>query len=152
MPAIGYVTKQNDGSYKGELKTLSIRTALEIRPNPDKQKQKQPDYRVVENQTIEIRAAWIKVVQESRTGYIQPYLAAPEFGRRKLLANLGKTAGGKKLANDGNNQLVRLGRLLVGKLRLVGVEILLNLKIEIGVQNEIVAALSAGLVFDELES
>ena len=58
MPAIGYVTKQSDGSYKGELKTLSIRTALEIRPNPDKQNDKQPDYRVVANQNIEIGAAW----------------------------------------------------------------------------------------------
>jgi hypothetical protein len=35
MPTIGYVTKQSDGSYKGELKTLSIRNALETRPNPD---------------------------------------------------------------------------------------------------------------------
>lgn len=93
MPAIGYVTKQSDCSYKGELKTLSIRTALEIRPNPDKQNDKQPDYRVVANQNIEIGAAWIKVGQESKTEYVQLSLAAPEFGRRKLFANLGKAAG-----------------------------------------------------------
>jgi uncharacterized protein (DUF736 family) len=93
MPAIGYVTKQSDGSYKGELKTLSIRTALEIRPNPNKQNDKQPDYRVVANQNIEIGAAWIKVGQESNPEYVQLSLAAPEFGRRKLFANLGKAAG-----------------------------------------------------------
>jgi uncharacterized protein (DUF736 family) len=32
MPAIGFVTKQEDGSYKGELITLTIKTPLEIRP------------------------------------------------------------------------------------------------------------------------
>jgi uncharacterized protein (DUF736 family) len=58
-----------------------------------KQNDKQPDYRGGANQNIEIEAAWIKVVQESKNEYIQLSLAAPEFGCRKLFANLGKAAG-----------------------------------------------------------
>ena len=30
MPAIGYVTRQEDGSFKGQLRTLSIRADIEI--------------------------------------------------------------------------------------------------------------------------
>lgn len=44
-------------------------------------------------QNIEIGAAWIKIGQESKAEYVHLSLAAPEFGRRKLFANLGKTAG-----------------------------------------------------------
>ncbi|MDB5700794.1 MAG: hypothetical protein JWL66_993 [Sphingomonadales bacterium] len=33
MPAIGYVTKQSNGGFKGQLKTLSIRADIEIVPN-----------------------------------------------------------------------------------------------------------------------
>ena len=32
MPAIGYVTRQEDGSFKGQLRTLSIRADIEIVP------------------------------------------------------------------------------------------------------------------------
>jgi len=50
MPAIGYVTKQNDGTFKGQLKTLSITASLEIVKNPSKKAtDNQPDYRVVAN-------------------------------------------------------------------------------------------------------
>jgi uncharacterized protein (DUF736 family) len=33
MPAIGSVTRQQDGSFKGQLKTLSVRADIEIVPN-----------------------------------------------------------------------------------------------------------------------
>jgi hypothetical protein len=46
MVAIGFVTKQKDGSYKGELKTLTIQTAVEIRPNLHKVNDRQPDFRI----------------------------------------------------------------------------------------------------------
>ena len=32
MPSIGHVTRQQDGSFKGQLKTLSIRADIEIVP------------------------------------------------------------------------------------------------------------------------
>ncbi|MCI0429136.1 MAG: DUF736 family protein [Rhodospirillales bacterium] len=47
MPAIGYVTKQSNGSYKGQLKTVSIRADIEIVPNKSKSADSQPDFRVL---------------------------------------------------------------------------------------------------------
>jgi uncharacterized protein (DUF736 family) len=35
MTAIGYVTKNDNGSYKGQLKTVSMRADIEILPNRD---------------------------------------------------------------------------------------------------------------------
>jgi uncharacterized protein (DUF736 family) len=45
MPAIGQVTREGQG-FKGQLKTLSIRTEIEIVPNGTKAADTQPDYRV----------------------------------------------------------------------------------------------------------
>ena len=59
MPAIGYVTRQEDGSFKGQLRTLSIRADIEIVPNRTKNTESQPDYRIVTN-SIEVGAAWRK--------------------------------------------------------------------------------------------
>ena len=47
MPAIGYVTRQDDGSFKGQLRTLTIRADIEIMKNRAKATESQPDYRVV---------------------------------------------------------------------------------------------------------
>jgi uncharacterized protein (DUF736 family) len=46
MPAIGIVTKLGDGSFKGQLKTLSIKADVLIEPNDRKSTDAQPDYRV----------------------------------------------------------------------------------------------------------
>ncbi|MBS0503561.1 MAG: DUF736 family protein, partial [Proteobacteria bacterium] len=47
MPAIGYVTKDENGTFKGQLKTLSIRAEIAIVPNSRKVNDVQPDYRVL---------------------------------------------------------------------------------------------------------
>ena len=93
MTQIGIVTRQADGSYKGQLKTLSIRASITIAPNLAKEPDtKQPDYRVLANGT-EIGAAWIRTSETSGKEYVTVALAAPEFGPRRLYANLGKLAG-----------------------------------------------------------
>ena len=56
MPAIGYVTREGNG-FKGELKTLSIRTAITIVPNGHKTSDIQPDYRVTAD-GVEVGAGW----------------------------------------------------------------------------------------------
>ena len=91
MPAIGYVTKQSNGGFKGTLKTLTIRAEIDIVPNP-KSSDDQPDYRVLA-QGVEIGAGWIKTGRISHEEYVSLSLAAPEFGRHKLYANLGRAAG-----------------------------------------------------------
>ncbi len=92
MTAIGYVTKQDDGSYKGQLKTVSIQAEIEIVPNDQKSDTNHPDFRVYTGD-IEIGAAWIKTAASSGKEYVSLSLAAPEFGPRRLYANLGKAAG-----------------------------------------------------------
>ena len=92
MPAIGHVTKQANGGYKGHLKTLSIRAEIDLVPNGSKSADNQPDFRVL-TQGVEIGAAWIKTGESSGKEYVSLSLAAPEFGPRKLYANLGRAAG-----------------------------------------------------------
>lgn len=92
MPAIGYVTKQANGGFKGQLKTLSIRADIDIVPNPAKSADQQPDFRVL-TQGVEIGAGWVRMGETSGKEYVSLSLAAPEFGPRKLYANLGRAAG-----------------------------------------------------------
>ncbi len=92
MAAIGFVTKQENGGFKGQLKTLSIRADIDIVPNKDKAHETQPDYRVLTRGT-EIGAGWVRTGETSGKSYVSLSLAAPEFGPRKLYANLGRAAG-----------------------------------------------------------
>ncbi|MDC7810928.1 DUF736 domain-containing protein [Sphingomonas koreensis] len=91
MPAIGYVTREGQG-FKGQLKTLSIRTEIEIIPNSRKTGDTQPDYRVSAN-GVEVGAGWVRRGEMSGKDYVSLSLAAPEFGPRRLYANLGRAAG-----------------------------------------------------------
>ena len=92
MPAIGYVTKQSNGGFKGQLKTLSIRADIEVVPNTTKSADNQPDFRVL-TKGYEIGAGWVRTGETSGKEYVSLSLAAPEFGPRKLYANLGRAAG-----------------------------------------------------------
>ena len=93
MPAIGYVTKSDDGSFKGQLKTLSISADIAIVANRSKSTESQPDYRVLSD-GVEIGAGWLRRSETSGRDYVSLSLAAPEFGPRRLYANLGQAAGG----------------------------------------------------------
>src|SRR3546814_17139269 len=91
MAAIGYVTRNGNG-FKGQLRTLSIRTDVEIIPNSRKNGSNQPDYRVMAS-GVEIGAGWIRISETSGKDYVSLSLAAPDFGPRRLYATLGRAAG-----------------------------------------------------------
>lgn len=93
MPAIGHVTRTNNGGFKGQLRSLSITTGIEIVPNEMKSSESQPDYRVLSD-GIEIGAGWNRRSETSGRDYVSLSLAAPEFGPRRIYANLGRAAGG----------------------------------------------------------
>src|SRR5262249_23791630 len=93
MPAIGYVKRQKGGSFKGQIKTLTIRAEVDIVPNKGKANDNQPDYRVSSGD-VEIGAGWSRHSEASGNDYVSLSLAAPEFGSRRLYANLGRAAGG----------------------------------------------------------
>lgn len=92
MAAIGFVNGTVEKGFVGELRTLSIRVPLEIRRNPSKEGVVQPDYRIYSDD-VEIGAGWIRVGELSRKPYVSLTFAAPEFGPRRLYANLGRAAG-----------------------------------------------------------
>ena len=92
MPAIGYVTRNGNGGFSGRLKTVSIRAKVEIVPNRSKSTDTQPDFRVLSD-GVEIGAGWNRTGETSGKDYVSLSLAAPEFGPRKLYANLGRAAG-----------------------------------------------------------
>jgi uncharacterized protein (DUF736 family) len=92
MPAIGYVTRDKNGTFKGHLKTLSIRAEITIAANARKATDVQPDYRVYSGD-VEIGAGWVRRSEASGNEYVSLSLAAPEFGPRRLYANLAHSAG-----------------------------------------------------------
>lgn len=91
MAAIGFVTREGK-SFKGQLRTLSIRAEIEITPNPRKAADSHPDYRVTSG-GVEVGAGWLRRSETSGNDYVSLSLAAPEFGPRRLYANLGRAAG-----------------------------------------------------------
>ena len=93
MPAIGYVTQDDNGLFKGELKTLSIKADITIVANDERSNDTQPHYRVLSGD-VEIGAGWNRRAESSGRDYVSLSLAAPEFGPRRLYANLGRAPGG----------------------------------------------------------
>jgi len=95
MPAIGFVTHSENGTFKGQLTTLSIRAQITIAPNARKANGVQPDYRVYSGD-VEIGAGWNRRSETSGNEYVSLSLAAPEFGPRRLYANLARAAGDER--------------------------------------------------------
>lgn len=92
MAAIGMVSGTIETGFVGQLRTLSIRASIEIRPNRNKSADIQPDYRV-HSDGVEVGAGWIRRSEISGNTYVSLSLAAPEFGPRRIYANLGRAAG-----------------------------------------------------------
>lgn len=90
MVAIGVVKKQGDGSYKGHLRTLTISSSIEILPNHGKTSDRQPDFRVYAANKVEIGTGRRLIGEGSQTEYVSLALSIPEFGPKRLTANLGR--------------------------------------------------------------
>jgi uncharacterized protein (DUF736 family) len=93
MVAIGFVKKQGDGTYKGELRTLTISTPIEILPNQAKTSDRHPDFRVYAANKVEIGTGRKRIGESSKSQYVSLALSIPEFGPKRLTANLGPMAG-----------------------------------------------------------
>jgi uncharacterized protein (DUF736 family) len=91
MAAIGFVNGTIEKGFVGQLKTLSIRASIEISPNRTKTGT-QPDFRIF-SEGVEVGAGWVRKGEVSGNIYVSLSLAAPEFGPRRLYANLGRAAG-----------------------------------------------------------
>jgi uncharacterized protein (DUF736 family) len=89
MPAIGSVTRAQDGSFKGQIKTLGVKAEIVIQHNGSKTNDAHPDYRVMAGD-VEVGAGWNRHSEATGRDYVSLTLAAPEFGPRRLYANLGR--------------------------------------------------------------
>src|SRR5688572_9806009 len=97
MATLGKVFKQKDGSYNGEVKTLTMQRPVPIAIKPTtgkKESDKHPDFMVLSGSS-EVGAGWNKKNRETGAPYVSLTLEAPEFSAKKLYCNLGKTLGGK---------------------------------------------------------
>ena len=91
--ALGYVTKTDNGAFKGVINMMSLRKRIEIVPNPTKEDDRQPDFRVYTEDRVEIGGGWNRVGRRSGRPYVSLTFAHPELGCGKLYANLGRAAG-----------------------------------------------------------
>jgi uncharacterized protein (DUF736 family) len=89
MSAIGYVAKNNDGSFKGTIRTLMVNAKITILPVTSPSP-KDPHFRIFVVGNVELGAAWNKVSKQG-TDHISLVLRDPSFGT--LYANLGPAAG-----------------------------------------------------------
>ncbi len=94
MAQLGFVTRQNDGSYEGYLKTLSINAPIRIIANDAKMPEaNEPDYRVMFEELQIGTASYTTNLQGDHYTLIR--LAVPEFGPRLIYAKLSKPADKK---------------------------------------------------------
>src|SRR3546814_18068783 len=77
MPAIGHVQRQSDGSFKGQVRTLSVSADIAIVPNRGKQGD-QPDYRIL-SKGVELGGSWIRTGEVSNREYVRLSMSAPEL-------------------------------------------------------------------------
>ncbi len=91
--ALGYVTRTETGGYEGTLATMSLKKRIRILPNGKKESDAQPDFRVYTEDRVEIGGGWNRVGKVSGNPYVSLTFAAPEIGRHKIYANLGRAAG-----------------------------------------------------------
>jgi uncharacterized protein (DUF736 family) len=78
MAQIGSFTRDEDGSYTGTIRTLSLNIKVRFVPAESSQNEKAPDLRVLAANNVEIGAAWKRSSQEN-TVYHSVKLDDPSF-------------------------------------------------------------------------
>ena len=78
MAQIGSFTRDEDGSYTGTIRTLSLNIKVRFVPAEASQNEKAPDLRVLAGNNVEIGAAWKRTSKEN-TVYHSVKLDDPSF-------------------------------------------------------------------------
>jgi uncharacterized protein (DUF736 family) len=94
MAQIGTFTRDEDGSFTGTIKTLSLNIKARFVPAEPSQNEKAPDLRVLAG-AVEIGAAWKRTSKEN-TVYHSVKLDDPSFPA-PIYANLVEVEGGHAL-------------------------------------------------------
>lgn len=90
MATIGTLHRKQDGTFVGQINTLTLNAPLTMEPIT-KTNDKAPDFRIYSGRA-EVGAGWKKIGRESRAEYISISLESPELPK-KILANLGQASG-----------------------------------------------------------
>jgi len=81
MATIATLTQKTDGTFEGQLTTLSVTAQIALVKNARKTKDNEPDYRIVSRKNgFELGAGWNRTSKSSGEEYISVSLSAPEFG------------------------------------------------------------------------
>jgi uncharacterized protein (DUF736 family) len=91
MATIGFVQKQDDGSFAGQLTTLALKARIRIVPVA-KSSDNGPDYRVVTADGVDIGAGWTRTGRTSGQPYVSLKIDDPTLPQA-IYANLGRAAG-----------------------------------------------------------
>jgi uncharacterized protein (DUF736 family) len=82
MPSLGELTKQDDGSYTGELRMVSFSTPLRMVPIA-RRNDRAPDFRLYgrspHGKAVDIGAGWTKTGRETGETYVSLKIDAPEL-------------------------------------------------------------------------
>jgi len=93
--ALGYVSETKMG-FEGSLAMMDLSARIRIETNADKKTDAQPDYRIFAGETSsEIGGAWLRKAKSSGREYLSITLANPQFGPRRIYANLAPVKGKK---------------------------------------------------------
>jgi uncharacterized protein (DUF736 family) len=81
MATIATLTQKADGTFEGQLTTLSVTAQIALVKNARKVKDNEPDYRIVSRKNgFELGGGWNRISKNTGEEYISVSLAAPEFG------------------------------------------------------------------------
>jgi uncharacterized protein (DUF736 family) len=92
MAQIGSFTRNEDGIYNGEIRTLTLRVKATIRP-VEREHDKAPDHRVSAG-GVEFGAGWTKAARETGAEYLSLKLDDPSFSA-PIYATLTQGEGGE---------------------------------------------------------
>ncbi len=79
MATIGTFTRNEDGTFQGSIKTLSLNTKVRFVPSPTTDSEKAPDLRAYAGSGIEFGAAWTKRTKDGTRTYHSVKLDDPSF-------------------------------------------------------------------------
>jgi uncharacterized protein (DUF736 family) len=91
LKAVGYVTKQTDGRYKGTLRTVSIKADIDMLPNSLKPSGIQVAFRMMTEADV-IGVGEMHKGEASNKEHVSVGIAAPEFEPKILYAKLNEEA------------------------------------------------------------
>lgn len=84
MPKAATLTKCDDGSFTGELRTLFNSANIRIVPNASKSTENAPDFRVTDSFGDEWGALWTKRNRQTQEPFTIGSVCTPEIGEARV--------------------------------------------------------------------